>query len=86
MDKIRPENKRLLPHREVNVTKPMLDDEGNVSIPKDVVINTTEGLFGPAIYRTIEEIDISNSSPQEITRKSPRTTKQDLKNSRKSIS
>lgn len=69
LDKIRPEkNKRLLPHREVNVTKPMLDDEGNVSIPKDVVINTTEGLFGPAIYRTIEEIDISNSSPQEITR------------------
>lgn len=69
LDKIKPEkNKRLQKLREVNVTQPMLDENGNVSIPEEVVVNTTEGLFGPAIYRTISEIDIPNSTPQEITK------------------
>ena len=59
LDKIRPEkNKRLTDRREVNITNPMIDDEGNIDIPSDIVINGTKDIFGPAIYRVMETPDI----------------------------
>lgn len=59
LDKIRPEkNKRLTGHKEVNVTNPMLDDDGNVDIPTDIVINNTEDIFGPGIYKVVNAYDI----------------------------
>ncbi|POZ55061.1 hypothetical protein LYSIN_03358 [Lysinibacillus sphaericus] len=58
LDKIKPEkNKRLTDRREVNVTTPMIDDDGNVDVPIDIVINHTKDIFGDAIY-TIIETDI----------------------------
>ncbi|PLS01938.1 Eco57I restriction-modification methylase domain-containing protein [Neobacillus cucumis] len=59
LDKIKPEkNKRLTDKREVNVTKPMIDDDGNVDVPTDIVINHTKDIFGDAIYKLIETADI----------------------------
>lgn len=59
LDKIKPEkNKRLADRREVNVTKPMLDENGNVDVPTDIVINHTKDIFGDAIYKVIETPDI----------------------------
>ncbi|MDI9475517.1 MAG: Eco57I restriction-modification methylase domain-containing protein [Natronincolaceae bacterium] len=63
LDKIKPEkNKRLTDPREVNITDPMIDDEGNIDIPTDVVINKTEDIFGPAIYEVIETSNIFETS------------------------
>lgn len=62
LDKIRPEkNKRLTERRNVNVTTPMIDDDGNIDIPKDIVINETKDIFGPAIYKIVGEAE----SPKE---------------------
>ncbi|RIW31609.1 restriction endonuclease [Bacillus salacetis] len=59
LDKIKPEkNKRLTERREVNVTTPMLDDDGNINIPTDIVINHTKDIFGDAIYKVLDTIDI----------------------------
>lgn len=59
LDKIKPEkNKRLIDRREVKVTTPMIDEEGNVDIPADIVINQTKDIFGEAIYKVIETPDI----------------------------
>lgn len=59
LDKIKPEkNKRLTDRREVKVTNPMIDDDGNVDIPKDIVINHTKDIFGDAIYKVMEKPDI----------------------------
>lgn len=59
LDKIKPEkNKRLTDHREVKVTTPMIDDDGNVDVPTDIVINHTKDIFGDAIYKVIETPDI----------------------------
>jgi hypothetical protein len=59
LDKIKPEkNKRLTDRREVNVTTPMLDDEGNVNVPTDIVINHTKDIFGDAIYKVVDTTDI----------------------------
>lgn len=59
LDKIKPEkNKRLTDRREVNVTKPMIDDNGNVDVPTDIVINHTKDIFGEAIYKVIETTDM----------------------------
>ena len=69
LDKMRPEkNKRLMPRRDVVVTDPMIDDDGNVAIPKEVVINKTDDLFGPGIYRIVETIDVPGTSHVEITK------------------
>ena len=55
LDKIRPEkNKRLLPLREVTVTQPMLDEDGNVSVPKEFVISTTGGYLGLLSIETLK--------------------------------
>lgn len=75
LEKIRPEqNKRLQEHREIKVTNPMLDHDGNIDIPKDIVINQTKGIFGPAIYKPvevdwakpIEEVAIANEINKSI--------------------
>lgn len=59
LDKIKPEkNKRLIDRRKVNVTTPMLDDDGSVVIPTDIVINSTNDIFGTAIYKVMEVPDI----------------------------
>ncbi|WP_096156215.1 Eco57I restriction-modification methylase domain-containing protein [Bacillus sp. FJAT-45066] len=59
LDKIKPEkNKRLTDRREVKVTNPMIDEDGNVDIPSDIVINKTKDLFGEAIYKVLETPDI----------------------------
>lgn len=63
LDKIKPEkNKRLTDRREVNVTNPMIDDEGNVDVPTDIVINQTKDIFGDAIYKVMEIPDIPEVS------------------------
>jgi hypothetical protein len=62
LDKIKPEkNKRLTDRREVNVTTPMIDDDGNVDVPTDIVINETKDIFGDAIYKVMETSDISET-------------------------
>lgn len=59
LDKIKPEKKkRLTDRREVNVTTPMIDDDGNVDIPTDIVINQTTDIFGDAIYKVMETSEI----------------------------
>ena len=59
LDKIKPEkNKKLTDRRPVNVTKPMLDENGEVEIPKEIVINSTKEIFGEAIYQVIEREEI----------------------------
>jgi hypothetical protein len=55
LDKIKPEkNKRLIDRREINVTNPMVDGDGNVDVPKEIVINQTKEIFGDAIYKVME--------------------------------
>lgn len=44
--------------RDVNVTTPMIDDDGNVDVPTEIVINQTKDIFGDAIYKVIEKSDI----------------------------
>lgn len=63
LDKIKPEkNKRLGDRREVNVTKPMLNDDGEVKIPKEIIINESKDLFGEKIYKVLEESIIISDS------------------------
>lgn len=51
LDKIQPEkNKRLVDRREINNTNPLVDDDGNIDIPEELVINKTNTLFGDKIY------------------------------------
>ena len=55
LEKLPPEkNKRATQPRDFPVTNPMLDEDGNVKIPTDIVINQTKDLFGPAIYGVME--------------------------------
>lgn len=68
LDKIKPEkNKRLEPPRPVVITDPMIDDEGNIDVPNKIVINKTDTLFGPGIYRVIESIDLPDFSDTALT-------------------
>ncbi|MCA1292774.1 Eco57I restriction-modification methylase domain-containing protein [Paenibacillus sp. alder61] len=61
LDKIKPEkNKRLIDRREVNVTNPMIDDGGNIDVPKEIVINQTKEIFGEAIYKVMEIPNVPN--------------------------
>ncbi|HFF3188954.1 TPA: Eco57I restriction-modification methylase domain-containing protein [Bacillus cereus] len=54
LDKIKPEkNKRLTDRREVNVTTPMIDADGNIDVPTDIVISHTKDIFGDAIYKVM---------------------------------
>lgn len=61
LDKIKPEkNKRLVDRREINVTNPSLDDDGNIAVPTDIIINQTKDIFGDAIYAYVDTTDSSN--------------------------
>lgn len=58
LDKIPPEkNKRLDKRREVIVTDPHLDEDGEVDIPKDIVIGKSKEIFGEKIYTSIDVIE-----------------------------
>lgn len=62
LDKIPPEkNKRLQERRPVEVTNPMIDEKGDISIPRTLVINETEDIFGPAIFRVLERVELSDA-------------------------
>lgn len=51
LNKIKPEeNKKVKSHRPVEVTDPMLDDQGNVDIPNEIVINQTKEFFGDKVF------------------------------------
>lgn len=59
LDKIKPEkNKRLTDRREVKVTTPLIDSDGNIDVPTDIVINHTKDIFGDAIFKVMESPDI----------------------------
>ena len=66
LEKISPEaNKRLGDKREIKLTNPMLNDQGEVEIPNEVIVNTTNGLFGKAIYKP--DIEAALEKVAEIT-------------------
>ncbi|WP_440671519.1 Eco57I restriction-modification methylase domain-containing protein [Bacillus subtilis] len=70
LDKIPPEkNKRLEKPREVSITDPHLNDEGEVEIPKEVVLGKSKELFGEKIYSSIEVVDKVVSSFEEAEEK-----------------
>lgn len=55
LEKVPPEeNKKFGSHEEIDVNDVHLDDHGNIDIPKEIVINTTNGLFGEKIYKTVD--------------------------------
>ncbi len=77
LEKISPEaNKRLGDKREIKLTDPMLNDQGEVEIPNELIVNTTNGLFGKAIYKpdieaALEKVaDITNrdAAAEKISR------------------
>lgn len=58
LDKIPPEkNKRLEKPREIPMTDPHLNEEGEVEIPPEVVIGKSKDLFGEKIYAPIEVVE-----------------------------
>ncbi|UOR10260.1 Eco57I restriction-modification methylase domain-containing protein [Halobacillus amylolyticus] len=70
LDKIPPEkNKRLEKPREVSVTDPHLNDDGEVEVPKQVVLGKSKELFGEKIYTSIEVVDEVVSSFEEAEEK-----------------
>lgn len=58
LNKIAPErNKKLGSKRDIEVNEPQLNASGEVEIPREIVINTTRGLFGEGIYvNRVEDI------------------------------
>lgn len=63
LDKIRPEkNKRLQSTRDIDVPNIMMNEKSEVKIPRDIVINTSKGIFGDAIYRTDVEATLEKFS------------------------
>lgn len=82
LDKIPPEkNKRLEKRREIPITDPHLNDDGEVEIPKEVVLGKSKELFGEKIYATIEVIDEVVSSFEEAEERQ----KESIKNLAKDI-
>lgn len=82
LDKIPPEkNKRLEKRREIPVTDPYLNDDGEVEIPKEVVIGKSKELFGEKIYTSIEVVNEVVSSLEEAEEKQ----KESIKNLAKDI-
>ncbi|RKQ29323.1 Eco57I restriction-modification methylase domain-containing protein [Oceanobacillus halophilus] len=70
LDKIPPEkNKRLDKPREVSVTDPHLNDDGEVEVPKEVVLGKSKEVFGEKIYTSIEVVDEVVSSFEEAEEK-----------------
>lgn len=63
LDKIRPEkNKRLQSTRDIDVPNIMMNEKSEVEIPREIVINTSKGIFGDAIYRTDVEATLEKFS------------------------
>lgn len=76
LDKIPPEkNKRLEKPREVEVTDPHLDEEGEVEIPKEVVLGKSKDIFGEKIYAPIEVIEEVTKSIDEAEEKQKESIK-----------
>lgn len=76
LDKIPPEkNKRLDKPRDVSITDPHLNEEGEVEIPKEVVIGKSNELFGDKIYSSIEVVDKVVSSLEEAEDKQKKSIK-----------
>ena len=76
LDKIPPEkNKRLEKPREVSITDPHLNDEGEVEIPKEVVLGKSKELFGEKIYSSIEVVDEVVSSFEKAEEKQKESIK-----------
>lgn len=67
LDKIPPEkNKRLEKPREVEITDPYLDEDGEAEIPQEVVLGKSKNLFGEKIYAPIEIIEeVTHSIDEE---------------------
>lgn len=87
LDKIPPEkNKRLEKRREIPVTNPHLNDDGEVEIPKEVVIGKSKELFGEKIYTTIEVVDDVVSSLEEAEEKQKESIKKLAKDITESFS
>lgn len=76
LDKIPPEkNKRLEKPRDISVTDPHLNEEGEVEIPKEVVLGKSNELFGDKIYSSIEVVDEVVSSLEEAEEKQKESIK-----------
>src|SRR5699024_3471287 len=58
LEKIKPEkNKRLVNQKEIKVTDPLLNEDGEVDVPKDIVIGKSKDLFGDKIYISKKDIE-----------------------------
>jgi len=56
LDKIPPEKqKKLKDNKEIEVTDPLIDGDGNIDIPEEIVINEKKGIFGDKIFRLVDE-------------------------------
>nr|WP_026680276.1 Eco57I restriction-modification methylase domain-containing protein [Priestia megaterium] len=76
LDKIPPEkNKRLEKPRELEVTDPHLDEEGEVEIPKEVVLGKSKDIFGDKIYVPIEVVEEVAKSIDEAEEKQKESIK-----------
>lgn len=65
LEKVPPEeNKKFGQLEEIEVNEVHIDDDGNVDIPKDIVVNDTKNLFGEKIYKDIDLPPIEISEPQ----------------------
>ncbi|MGM8365608.1 Eco57I restriction-modification methylase domain-containing protein [Virgibacillus sp. W0181] len=76
LDKIPPEkNKRLEKPREVEVPDTHLDEEGEVDIPKEVVVGTSKDIFGDKIYAPIDVVEEVAKSIDEAEEKQKESIK-----------
>lgn len=76
LDKIPPEkNKRLEKPREIPVTDPHLNEDGEVEIPPEVVIGKSKDLFGEKIYAPIEVVEEVTKSIDEAEEKQKESIK-----------
>lgn len=76
LDKIPPEkNKKLEKRREIPITDPYLNDNGEVEIPKEVVIGKSKELFGNKIYTTTEVVNDVVSSLEEAEEQQKKSIK-----------
>src|SRR5690625_5061810 len=85
LDKIPPEkNKRLQPKREVEVTDPMIDEDGEVDVPKEVVVGKSKDIFGEKIFapvNVVEEVTKSIGEAEEKQKASIKALAKDITDS-----
>jgi superfamily II DNA or RNA helicase len=76
LDKIPPEkNKRLEKPREISMTDPHLNEEGEIEIPPEVVLGKSKDLFGEKIYAPIEVVEEVTQSIDEAEEKQKESIK-----------